>query len=109
MKVSQYVSTKKTEDDVAVKTLLTVDFKDWTLEQFANYAFGKAAISWQSNARKAKEAIPTTATYTPGQSIVTITPEQALSALVGADKAAALITKFGDANKAIEAIKDFIS
>jgi hypothetical protein len=74
MKRSQYIATKKMEGEIATKTLLTVDFKDWTIEQFADYAFGKAAITWQSSARKSDKPIPTEATYYPTAPGATATP-----------------------------------
>ena len=81
-----YCSTKKFAGDDAIKTTLTVTFKNWTLGDFINHAAEKSVVPWQGTkqARKADGEIPATAEYfpnPPGKSTVPLTIEEQIERL----------------------------
>uniref|UniRef100_A0A6M3JB08 Tail assembly chaperone n=1 Tax=viral metagenome TaxID=1070528 RepID=A0A6M3JB08_9ZZZZ len=108
--ITKVVSTKQFAGDDAVSTELTIDLSNLTEADVLEYAVQTLVIRWQGSARKAK-SIPATATYTapkPGtKGTGIITRTALLNKLFGA-KAPALIAKYGDVDKAYEAVKAFI-
>ena len=60
-----YCETKKSKDDYAVKTKLTLDLSLLSPEDIEEYAFQAIVIKWQGGQRRKKAGvIPTSATYT---------------------------------------------
>ena len=58
-KVSKYISTKKDEDSVAVKTNLIFDLSGLTWKDILEYAIAHLVVKWQDRARRTKGvAIP---------------------------------------------------
>jgi hypothetical protein len=107
-RIIRTVSTKVDADDVAVNTILTIDYANCTLEDLYEKAAKSDAILWQASARKLKE-IPETATYIsprPGtRSMQPIDFKGALVKVFGEDKVRLLETKFGTAELAYKALK----
>ena len=61
--VERWISTKKDEESVAVKTLLTMDLSGLTWEHILEYALGAIVVKYQGWVRKQKGAIPEAFTY----------------------------------------------
>lgn len=106
-----YCSTKRFEGDDAVRTSLTLDMSNVTEKDLVEYAVDALVIKWQASKRRSKTAtIPATATYIvpkPGtRASATLTAEQHLVQLFGAEKAAILIAERGSAEKVVEAMKE---
>ena len=107
-KIIRTIATKQDKDDVAVTTILTIDYANVTLEDLYEKAAKSDAILWQATARKGK-AIPTTATYMsprPGtRSQAPVDYEAALIKVFGWDNTMRLKTKYGTAELAYAALK----
>ena len=95
---TQEVSTKRFEGDDAVKTILTLDYSNCTVDDLMTKAIKSDIISWQASFRnkKGNVTIPTTATYVvprPGtRTVAQLTPE-------------AIINRFGSVEEAIKQLE----
>ena len=61
--IERWISTKKDEESVAVKTLLTIDLSGLTFEHLLEYALMAIVVKFQGWIRKQKGAIPEKYTY----------------------------------------------
>lgn len=61
--IERWISTKKDEESVAVKTLLTVDLSGITWDHILEYALMAIVVKFQGWIRKQKGDIPTAYTY----------------------------------------------
>lgn len=97
------------DDDSPVTTTLTIDFSNVTVDQVYEIAAKAEVILWQNAARK-MAVIPAVATKVVGRPTGTgqIDYAQALVKLLGGDKAMLLIRKYGDGQKAYEAVKPLL-
>lgn len=107
-KIIKTVSTKSDKDDIAVLTVLTIDYANCTLEDLYEKAAKSDAILWQSGARKLA-VIPESATYMsprPGtRSMAPVNYESALAKVFGQATVDLLKKKYGTAEKAYAALK----
>ena len=110
-KVTIYCSTKKDADATAVKTKLTLDYSQCSMDDIYAMADDSTVIKWQSARRRMKDAaIPSEATYMvprPGtKSVVKLTPFEMLCEVFGKDKMIELVNKAGgDIDSVIEKFK----
>ena len=87
MKIVKTISTRAFEGGDAVNTQLTMDFSDLTSEDILSIAVQAVVIRWQGQARRAKCAIPTVATYKvpkPGTRAA-VDPFEAILRIAGGD------------------------
>lgn len=113
-----YVGTALYKDGPQTRTKLTVDFSGLSDEDILEMATDSAVIKWQASARRAamKEnstPIPNEATYIvpkPGtRASGTVSDFQALSRVVGSEKATELVNAAGgDVKKALETVKKLL-
>jgi len=109
-KIVKVITTKvDKDDDSPVTTTLTIDFSNVTVDQVYEIAAKSEVILWQNAARK-MQTIPTVATKVVGRPTGSgqIDYAQALVKLLGGDKAMLLIRKYGDGQKAYEAVKPLL-
>ena len=59
----KYISTRKDDESVAVKTLITIDLSGVTWEDILIYAMQAVIVKWQGWIRKQKGEIPAKFTY----------------------------------------------
>jgi hypothetical protein len=107
-RIIRTVSTKADADDVAVNTILTIDYANCTLEDLYEKAAKSDAILWQASARKLK-VIPEQATYMsprPGtRSVQPVDYEAALTKVFSFDTIQMLKKKYGTAELVYLAMK----
>jgi hypothetical protein len=110
-KIVVYPKTKVIAEGEQIETTLTIDLCNLTEQDIIAYAIDSLTIKWQTLARKGS-IVPTEATYIPNKPgtrlVKTVNSLDVLKKLFDMNQVYALLKKYGDADKAVAAIKPLI-